>query len=214
MNKVQIITLCFAVFITANGCYNISNLQSASLLPKKEVELTGAYSLSSFHDIKLDENDIVTNSINVSGIYGFNKYVNGRIRYDILLPTYELIDVIHYISIGVKAPLYKKYLAFYLPVSFYLSQEINDYKNTCLEPAVIATAYFKRYVNLNFSLSYQIFFEDIENVLRFTAGVDLKDLVPSFMIRPEFGVAAYAGLDGFYYSTGIGFSYNIKSFKE
>ncbi len=189
------------------GCFGISNLQSASLLPSKSVEVTGAYSLNTYHSRKTDENDVVSNSIGLSALYGINKNINIRARYQLILPTYDYTDNMQYISLGVKVPMVRKYLAFYIPGSVIFSKEFSTLNNLFFEPTVITSIYINNHFNINMALSYQLFVEEIDNVVSFSLGGDLHNIIPSTIIKPEFTVATHPPTTGLYFTFTVGFSF-------
>ncbi len=207
MQRNILVLLGVVVSVLLQGCFGISNIQSASLLPSKSAEVTGSYSLNTYHSRKTDENDVASNSIGLSALYGIHKNVNVRARYQLILPTYDYTDNIQYLSLGVKVPVVRKYFAFYIPGSLLLSKELSSLNNLFFEPTAISSIYINDSFNINIALSYQIFVEEIDNVVSLSLGGDIHNIIPSTIIRPELSVATHPPTTGLYFTFTIGFSF-------
>ncbi len=203
-------SVAFCALLLITGCYPLSNLQSASLIPEKTADISTSYSVDSYHNRIESEGEICSRQIGINVDYGIHPNINGRVRYSLLIPTYTYAQLTHYISLGLKVPIVKKHLAFYLPVSFYLAKELRQYNNTFIEPTVLGSVHFQDRVSLNLSLSLKLFFEDINNVITSSLGVDIHKCIPNTIIRPEWGIVADPHLNGFYHSFILGVTYQIR----
>lgn len=191
-----------------SGCYNISNLQNASLLPKREFDVSASYSANSYYDTKYDEHNFLANRLGIQSTYGLYKDLNLRTKYEFIIPEYENVENIHYASLGLKFPIVNKYLAAYLPVSAYYSKDVSPYQNVFIEPALISSIYLNKSITINFALTSQIFGNEIGYVGSLINGVDIKNIFPNFTFMPEWGVAINQHNKGMYYFINVGVSYH------
>lgn len=98
-------TIGIISLFTISGCYNISNLQNASLLPPKEFDVSASYSANSYYDTKYQEHNFLASRLGIQSTYGLYKNLNLRAKYELVMPEYENVENIHYASIGRKLPI-------------------------------------------------------------------------------------------------------------
>ena len=191
-----------------SGCYTISNLQNASLLPPKEFNVSASYSANSYYDTKYQEHNFLANRLGIQSTYGLYKNLNLRAKYELVIPEYENIESIHYASLGLKCPIVNKYLAAYLPISAYYSNDITHSQKVFIEPTLISSIYLNRSVTINFALSTQILGNEVGYIGSIINGLEINNLTPNFTLMPEWGVAINQHDKGLYYFVNLGVSYH------
>jgi hypothetical protein len=204
-NKYFIIIVAIALLNIS--CFQMYNLQDASLLSKKNIELMGSYSPVLYYDHPYKSNSIVSNQIGFHLKYGVSNNFNATFNYVLNIPQYKYISNIHFISFGGKFPLIKDLLAFYIPFGIYFNNDLKSYNSFIIQPTIITSFQVNTYLKINLALSYICFFEKIENTGTFSVGFDFLNLVKNITFRPEISCAGNLMTNGIYYSFNIGISY-------
>lgn len=187
------------------NCYNISNLQDASVLQKNTHEISIAYNHISYQDFINEKNSTVSNCIVGLWDYGLFRNIATRVKYELIIPHYQYLSEIHFFSFGVKYSLINNRLSLYVPVGTYLNKELFKYHIVNFCPGLIFSIPISSSIKMNFSLSEEMFINKIDAATILTLGIDIH--VRSLILRPEVGFASNPGFSGIYFSPNFGVTF-------
>ena len=201
-----LITSCVAPF---------SDLQSAKLLGKGNIEVTPSYSSVSVSDE--GETDHIQNHFGAQIGFGLAKFMDLRLRYEHISATIDEESVsANVIGFGPKFRLAKNWLAFYLPIGFAFGGDIEDGSESWqIHPTLLATVPVGKYLEINPSAKIMIPFSSdaFDTLLAFNLGLAISSDVSKWAIRPEIGICTTGG-SGYFMQFSVGLSLGSGLFKK
>ena len=214
-NLTILLTLaCTLAFLT--GCVApFSDIQSAKLLGKGNVEVTPSY--SSVSVTSEGETEHVQNHLGVQAGFGLLEFMDLRVRYERItgdLDEEESFGV-NVIGFGPKFRLAKNWLALYVPVGFAFGEDIEIAETWQVHPTLLATFPFGKSFELNPSAKVMIPLKknELDTLYAFNLGAAISTDVSKWAIRPEVGICTnFEG--GHYMHFSIGLSLSSKLFKK
>ena len=205
---------CTLAFLT--GCVApFSDIQSAKLLGKGNVEVTPSY--SSVSVTSEGETEHVQNHLGVQAGFGLLEFMDLRVRYERItgdLDEEESFGV-NVIGFGPKFRLAKNWLALYVPVGFAFGEDIEVGETWQVHPTLLATFPFGKSFELNPSAKVMIPLKknELDTLYAFNLGAAISTDVSKWAIRPEVGICTnFEG--GHFMHFSIGLSVSSKLFKK
>ena len=182
-----------------------SDLQSARLVGKKNVELTPSYTTVGYTED--GESDGVQNHIGAQLAVGLSDNVDLRFRFEHLWEKEYADNNEQVIGLGPKIGLVKDRIAAYLPVGAALS----DISTFQFHPTLLFTLpVVHDQIDFNPSAKYLISFcEDCDNFLAFNLGIALSQDLSKWAFRAEYGFLINPGESGSYRQFTFGFSFPL-----
>lgn len=205
-----VLALIFVVAIctvSARAQYLFSNLQSASILKPKQVEVTPDFFTVSIHS--------GGESMHVWDIYGaqlgiglFNR-VEFRATYGYLkLSGYS--NHVSFVTFGPKIGLWKDFLSLYVPFEFGFGDNVAVSETWSVHPTLMGTIPVGKSVEINPAAKVLIPFQKGSNTLvALDLGLGILLLDSKLVIRPEGGILFHPGDSGSFLEFGIGVSYRF-----
>jgi hypothetical protein len=180
-----------------------SDLQSAKLVGKGNVELTPSASTVTFSDE--DETEHAQTHLGVQVAAGVSDHVDLRARYERVTAEDEGINVVGF---GPKVRLVKDHVAAYLPVGFAFGSDLESDKTWAFHPTLLLTAQPHRLVEVTGSAKYMVPLDEEagDNLLAFNAGLGLGSDAGRWTLRPEVGILLNPGEDGHFMQYSLGLS--------
>jgi len=177
-----------------------SDLQSARMLPKGEVEITPQGTSTWFSDA--DESEHVQNHVGAQIGVGVSDRAELRLRYERI---HLADDGANLVAMGPKIGLVPDRLALHLPIAVAFSGDGDRF--WAAQPALIATFPVSDFVELNPSVKYTIPIDDEDGYrgLAFNLGLGFGPRDGTFVVRPEAGIM-FAPDDVRYYQASVGLS--------
>jgi len=194
-----------AIAVLAQSCAPVfSDLQSARLVGKGNVEATPSYSTVGFSEE--GESEGIQNHVGLQLAYGISSKIDLRLRYEYIWLKEGEDYSKSVIGLGPKFSLLENKIAFYLPVGRALGEETSE--TWQLHPTLLLTfPAMEDKLDISFSSKYLIAFcEDCDNLVAFNLGLALSKNVKRWAIRPEYGLLFNPGESGRFYHFSIGFS--------
>ncbi len=186
-----------------------SDLQSARLVGKKNVEVTPSYSTVAFTEDR--ESEGIQNHIGAQVAVGLSDKVDLRIRLEHIWVKDDSFSE-QVFGVGPKISLAKDRVAAYLPVGFALSDIGGSFE---FHPTLLFTLpVVQNQIDFNPAAKYLIAFcEDCENLLAFNLGLALSNDLSKWAFRTEYGFLINPGESGSYrhFTVGFSFTFNKKS---
>lgn len=207
-----VLALIFIVAIctvSARAQYLFSNLQSASILKPKQVEVTPDFSTVSF--------SMSGESGHVWDIYGLQmgigvfKGVEFRARYGYLKLSGGYSSHVSFATFGPKIGLWKDFLSLYVPFEFGFGDNVDVSQTWSVHPTLMGTIPVGKSVEINPAAKVLIPFQkDSQTLVALDLGLgilllDSKNLV----IRPEGGILLHPGDSGSFLQLSIGVGYRF-----
>jgi len=206
MGMTALITSCVAPF---------SDLQSARLLGKGNIEVTPSYTSVSASDE--GETDHIQNHYGAQIGFGLAKFMDLRLRYEyISVPVDEDSVSVNVIGFGPKFCLAKNWLAFYVPIGFAFGGDVEDGSESWqIHPTLLATVPVAKYLEINPSVKVMIPFSSdaFDTLLAFNLGLAISSDVSKWAIRPEVGICTTGG-SGYFMQFSVGLSLGSGLFKK
>lgn len=203
-----------AAFVT--GCVApFSDLQSARLLGKGNIEVTPSY--TSVSASSEGETQHVMNHYGAQIGFGLAKFMDLRLRYEHLSISDEEDSIsANVIGFGPKFRLAKNWLAFYVPVGFAFGGDIEGSSHTWqVHPTLLATFPVAKFLEINPSAKVMIPFDNdaFDTLYAFNLGLAISSDVTKWAIRPEVGICTnFEG--GHFLQFSIGVSLGSGLFKK
>ena len=204
--------LLIALLIVGCAPITFSNLQSAKMVRKGQLEYTPSFS-SSMH----------TNSFGLQTSYGLNNKYNVRLRLERILIDFDgfesdssnFIDMsifnfktnITHLSFGIKYQLLKNKSAIYLPISL-TKNDINSDIIKQIEPTYIHSFTLGKYFEFNPSIKALIPLDSDSKdyLLAYNLGFGISPNLSKWVIRPEVGMLSSPFEEGGLPHVSIGLS--------
>ena len=206
-----VLALIFIVAIctvSARAQYLFSNLQSASILKPKQVEVTPDFTTVSFH--LSGESGHVWDIYGVQLGIGVFKGVEFRAQYGYLKFNGDSSHV-SFVNFGPKIGLWKDFLSLYVPFEFAFGDMVDVSETWSVHPTLMASIPVGKTIEINPAAKVLIPFQKDSNTL---VALDLgfgifllesKNLV----IRPEGGILFHPGDSGSFLEFSVGVSYRF-----
>ena len=182
-----------------------SELQSARLVGKNNVELTPAYTTTSFTSD--GETDGIQNHVGLHAAFGLSQKMDLRLRYEYLWAKGdEFGNGVSVIGLGPKLSLVENRIALSLPVGTAFGQDITDQWQ--VQPSVLFTLpAIPDKLDITFAPKYILTFcEDCDDFVAFNLSLAISNNVSSWAIRPEYGLLYDLGESGHASQFSIGIS--------
>lgn len=195
--------IAFAV-LTQSCAPVFSELQSARLVGKGNVEATPSYSSVSYAED--GESEGVQNHVGLQLAYGISPKLDIRLRYEYVWLKEDGDFSKSVIAMGPKFSLLENMIAFYLPLGRALGEDTED--TWQLHPTLLLTyPALEDKLDISLSSKYLIAFcEDCDNLVAVNLGLALSSNVKRWAIRPEYGLLFNPGESGRFTHFSIGFS--------
>jgi hypothetical protein len=205
-----VLALIFVVAIctvSARAQYLFSNLQSASVLKPKQVEVTPDFSTVSL--------SISGESGHVWDIYGLQlgigvfKGVEFRARYGYINPKYG--SGVSFINFGPKIGLWKDFLSLYVPFELGFGDMVDVSETWSAHPTLMASIPVGKMIEINPAAKVLIPFQKgSQTLVALDLGLGIFLLESkNLVIRPEGGILFHPGDSGSFLQFSIGVSYRF-----
>lgn len=185
-----------------------SDMQSARLVGKNNVEITPGYSSVQF--AREGQRESVGSFVGLQAGYGLSDKVDLRVRYEHYQYENEETNVF---AFGPKIGLVKDRIAFYLPVGFAFGGFVQESSNSWqMHPTILFTLPIEpNKIEFNPSVKHIVSFcNDCYNPLfAFNLGAGLSSDLSKWAIRPEYGLLYNLNEKGHYENFSIGLSLNM-----
>jgi len=203
-----VLALFFVVAIctvSARAQYLFSNLQSASILKPKQVEVTPDFSTVSIHS--------GGESMRVWDIFGLQlgigvaDRVELRVRYGYINPKYG--SGVSFVNFGPKIGLWKDKLSLYVPFEVGFGDTVDVSKTWSAHPTLMASLPVGKTLEINPAVKALIPFQkDAQTLVALDLGLGIFLLESkNLVIRPEAGIMFHPGDSGSFLQFSIGVSY-------
>mgnify|MGYP001076460731 CR=1 FL=1 len=179
--------LLLSIWMTTTGCApTFSELQSARLVGKNQLEVTPSYSSVSYHET--GDNEKIQNHYGFQAALGLMDKMDFRLRYEYVTVPQDEINV-HLVGLGPKFSFIEDRFAGYFPVGFGFGEDIGQIAETWqIHPTLLGTIPFSNNVEFNPSTKALIPFQKDQNVLfALNFGLGLSSDLTKWAIRPEYG---------------------------
>lgn len=196
----SVITLLFPMLLASCVAPINTTYESARMLGKGEIEVTGNY--SHYSASSEGESDAVNNNFGVRLGYGINNKINLKLRYEGLISTYEDADMVNYLDIAPKFQIIEGKIAATLPLGLYFT---GDDSKFVISPKFMFTYPANDKFEVTLATKADIFPEDESNVyLGFNLGLGISSDLNRWAIRPEAGLMIDPNESGVYWAFGVG----------
>lgn len=212
MKKISInLLLCSALIIYQQCAPVFSELQSARLVGKGNVDITPSYSTVNFAED--GESDGVQNHIGIQSSIGISEKVDLRLRFEHIWLKDENSYNEQVFGVGAKFSLVKDRIALYTPIGFAVSDvaETLEFQPTLLFTVPLVA----NQVDLNPSVKYIIpFCSGCEGLIAVNLGVGIGKDVTRTAFRAEYGLLYNPGESGRYGQFTVGFTHTFMKKKD
>jgi hypothetical protein len=190
------------IFLFVGCAPTFSELQSAKLVGKDQLEVTPYYSSTVYHETS--DSEKAQNHFGVQAAIGLLENLDFRLRYEQIKTSDGSFDV-HVFGAGPKFAFIKDYLAGYFPVGFGFGDDVVPSETWQIHPTLLATFPFGDFLEFNPSTKVMIPFRDNQEI-RFALnfGVGLSTNLNKWSIRPEYGFLFQPGASGNFQHFSIG----------
>jgi len=205
-----------AAFVT--GCVApFSDLQSARLLGKGNIEVTPSYSTVSASDE--GETEQIQTHYGAQIGFGLARFVDLRLRYEHISADMEEGTVsANVLGFGPKFRLARNWLAFYVPIGFAFGGDVEDGGDSWqVHPTLLATIPVAKFLEINPSAKVMIPFNSDagDTAYAFNLGLAISSDVTKWAIRPEVGICTSPSFEGgIFMQFSIGVSLGSGLFKK
>ncbi len=206
-NFKQIKFFCWLLLpIACQQCAPVfSEMQSARLVGKGQVEATGLYSNVGFAED--GEADHIQNHAGVRVAYGVSDQFNIRVGYENVFESGE--TGAHVVGIGAKIPIIRNRIAAYLPIGTAFGGNISTSESWQMQPTVLFTVPVTNNIEFNPSAKWLFpFSSNQNNLVAFNFGAGLSTDINRWALRPEIGLLYDPGSGGHFTQYSVGFSFN------
>jgi hypothetical protein len=203
-------------FVT--GCVApFSDLQSARLLGKGNIEVTPSYTSVSASDE--GETQHVQNHYGAQVGFGLARFMDFRLRFEHISASIEEDSVsANVLGFGPKFRLAKNWLAFYVPIGFAFGGDVeNGGDSWQVHPTLLATFPVAKFLEINPSAKVMIPFKSDagDTAFAFNLGLAISSDVTKWAIRPEVGICTSTSFEGgIFMQFSIGVSLGSGLFKK
>jgi len=216
LRNVMVVFALMGMTALVTGCVApFSDLQSARLLGKGNVEVTPSYTSVSVSDEGQTEH--IQNHYGAQIGFGLAKFLDLRLRYEHISATVdEDIVSANVIGFGPKFRLAKNWLAFYVPIGFAFGGDVEDGSESWqIHPTLLATIPIAKYLEINPSAKIMIPFssDSFDTLYAFNLGLAISSDVSKWAIRPEVGVCTSFS-SGSFMQFSVGLSLGSGLFKK
>lgn len=181
-----------------------SEMQSAKLVHKGQVEATGLYSNVGFAED--GEGDHLQNHIGLRVAYGVSNQLNLRMGYENVFESGE--NGVHVFGIGAKVPIIRDRIAVYLPIGTAFGSNISTSDSWQIQPTALFTVPITSNIEFNPSAKWLIpFGNDQESLVALNFGAGVSTDINKWALRPEIGLLYDPGSGGHFTHYSIGFSF-------
>jgi len=207
LRNVMVVFALMGMTALVTGCVApFSDLQSAKLLGKGNVEVTPSYTSVSVSDEGQTEH--IQNHYGAQIGFGLAKFMDLRLRYEHISATVDEESVsANVIGFGPKFRLAKNWLAFYLPIGFAFGGDVEDGSESWqIHPTLLATVPVGKYLEINPSAKIMIPFSSdaFDTLYAFNLGLAISSDVSKWAIRPEVGICtSFEGGSFLQFSVGL-----------
>ena len=184
-----------------------SDLQNAKLLGPGKIEVTPSFSTVSYSSE--GESGHLQNHFGIQGGVGIFSLMDFRLRYEYINVDTNGGDPFHanILGFGPKFKLIKDVMAFYVPVGFAFSEDIETADTWQVHPTLLTTLRLNKYIEFNPSAKILIPFKSEQSTLvAFNLGIGLSADLDRWAVRPEIGFLLNPGESGYYWHLSLGFS--------
>ncbi len=214
-NLTILLTLACAIAFFTSCVAPFSDIQSAKLLGKGNVEVTPSF--SSVSATSEGETNHVQNHYGVQAGFGLSKFMDLRLRYERITGDIdeETSFGVNVIGFGPKFRLAKDWLALYVPVGLAFGTDVTSSETWQVHPTLLATWALGKSFELNPSAKVMIPFKknEIDTLYAFNLGAAISTDVSKWAVRPEIGICTnFQG--GHFMHFSIGFSVSSRLFKK
>jgi hypothetical protein len=208
LNIILCIGLLFACTLIQNCAPVFSDLQSARLVGKGNIEITPSYSTVSFSES--GESNGIQNHVGAQVAIGLSEKVDLRTRIEHIWLKEEASYNETIFGVGPKFSLVKDKMAAYLPVGFAFSDIGETFE---FQPTLLFTIpVIAEKIDFNPSVKYLMTFCDgCDNLVAFNFGLAFSEDISLWAIRAEYGLLYNPGESGHFGQFSIGFSYTFKN---
>ena len=182
-----------------------SELQSARLVGKNNVEITPAYTTTS--STSDGETEGVQNHVGLHAAFGLSSNVDLRCRYEyIWLKEDDFGNGVNVIGLGPKVSLLENKIALSLPIGAAFGKDVEDQWE--FQPSILFTwPAIEDKLDITFAPKYiATFCEDCTDFAAFNLGLAISSDLSSWAIRPEYGLLYDFGESGHAAQFSIGLS--------
>jgi hypothetical protein len=207
LRNVMVVFALMGMTALVTGCVApFSDLQSAKLLGKGNVEVTPSYTSVSVSDEGQTEH--IQNHYGAQIGFGLAKFMDLRLRYEHISATVDEESVsANVIGFGPKFRLAKNWLAFYVPIGFAFGGDVEDGSESWqIHPTLLATLPIGKYLEINPSAKIMIPFSSdaFDTLYAFNLGLAISSDVSKWAIRPEVGICtSFEGGSFLQFSVGL-----------
>ena len=193
------------ILLLLNRCAPVfSEMQSAKLVKKGEVEATGLYSNVGFTDE--GNADHVQNHLGLRMSYGLSDKINLRFGYENVFESGA--ESAHIIGVGPKISILENRIAAFIPLGTALGKDISTGDSWQIHPTALFTVPVTDNIEFNPSAKWLIpFNRDQENLVALNFGAGLSTDIDRWVVRPEIGLLYNPGNSGHYTHYSIGFTF-------
>ena len=192
-------------FLLIPACAPVfSEMQSAKLVDKGQVEATGLYSNLVISDD--GESEHTQNHIGLRVTYGINDKINLRGGYENVFEDGEVIANVF--GVGPKVSIVKDRIAAYVPVGMAFGSNISTSDTWQVQPTALFTVPVTQNIEFNPSAKWLILFtEEFDNLVAVNFGAGVSTDLNRWAVRPEIGLLYDPGEGGHFthYSIGVSF---------
>jgi hypothetical protein len=203
--------LCALIVGLASCTPVLSDIQSARHLTRGQLEVTPS---TSFYHWTKSKN---TNQLHggVQAGYGVTSRIELRARLETVNAGLEAVDTTFVpgkiwaqtFALGVKYSLFKDKLSLYVPVGFGVGKEIEERNTWMIQPTLIYTKRYSKYVEFSPSLKFAQTFNSKTHYYGVNFGFGLSANLDRWVIRPEFGFFGSNYMAGSHNHVSLGFSW-------
>ncbi len=211
---VSVLSLCVLPACLFTACAApFSEMQGARMAAPKSLEITPTYTRTASGGSEGTYD--MQSQIGVHGAYGASKNVELRARYERVtlsdefsgdVPGEEKLPSVNVLSVGVKFPLLRDRIAFYLPVGFGFGGEIETSETFQTHPTMLLSLPVGNALDVNTSVKALIpINDDNSDVLvayNIGLGINLNDR--KWVLRPEVGFLRKPNESGFARQLSVG----------
>jgi hypothetical protein len=201
--KVLILLMAPVLFLFYSCAPVFSELQSARLVGKGNIEVTPAFTTTSRTDDGATEH--IQNHYGLHFAYGIANKIDLRARYEYIGVADECGKA-NAFGIGPKFSLLKDRIAAYVPVGFAFGGDVEGIEEFEIQPTLLFTVPAGKYIEFNPSAKGII---GDELYFAFNLGLGLSTNLSKYVIRPEYGIFIDPGSSGHYGQFSIGATFYL-----
>ena len=207
LRNVMVVFALAGMLAFVTGCVApFSDLQSARLLGKGNIEVTPSYTSVSMSDEGTTQH--VQNHYGAQIGFGLAEFMDFRLRFEHISATIDTESVsANVLGFGPKFRLAKNWLAFYVPIGFAFGGDVeNGGDSWQVHPTMLATLPISKFLEINPSAKVMIPFKSAAGdvAYAFNLGLAISSDVTKWAIRPEIGICtSFSGGSFMQFSIGV-----------